>query len=256
LINIHDLHLSFSDDPSAEPLVDGLSLKLKPGEVHTLFGPNGTGKSSILSFLLGQEPARFRARFSSDSNWNDLPFAFVPQNAANSIMEWLSVVENVALPHRLQGNPQARSRKTALKISDGLLSRIPLDRLGSLLSGGEKQLTVLARELGRSSEPQFLLLDEAFSSMDYLRRFAAMAWVRRWCVDTGSIVLAISHSAEDATFFSDTVSVLSSRPMTLIGQVNCPNPEDRTMETLSNEDHLAAVSQIHQIFTKSEVRGH
>jgi sulfonate transport system ATP-binding protein len=149
-VRIRDLRLAFGDDP----VLDGLSLDIAPGEFVALLGQSGSGKTTLLRVLAGLEE---RA-----TGTIDVPASSAVVFQEPRLLPWKRVDENVAI-----GLPKsARDAARAALIEVGLEHRA--DGWPLTLSGGEAQRAGLARALVR--EPALLLLDEPFASIDALTR--------------------------------------------------------------------------------------
>ena len=210
-ISVSGLKLGYVPKRKPEKLLlDGVSFTLLPGEVCTLYGPNGVGKSSLLKFLAGFRVPEMRADRSRDDILGSLAVGYVPQEVTLSIMGWLSGLDNIALPHVLAGMGWPEARAKASECLEILGDSLPRERLGHNMSGGERQAVVLLRELCRA--PTLLLIDEGFSSIDANKRTGVMEKIRAWCKDSGRYVLAVSHHAREAILFSDRILIFPDSP--------------------------------------------
>ena len=194
------------------PLV-GLDAVIAPGEVLTVMGPSGIGKSTLLAYVTGTLAPAFRAtgRVVLDGrDITDLP----PQARGVGILfqddllfPHLSVGANLAF-----GLPPGGSRAARAARIEAALSEVGLDgfadRDPATLSGGQKARVALMRML--LSDPCALLLDEAFSRLDTELR----AQVRRLVFDRARAlslpVLMVTHDAEDAAAAQGRIVTLES----------------------------------------------
>jgi molybdate transport system ATP-binding protein len=209
-----------------------LDVKLELSAQWTLlFGPSGSGKSSLLRAacgLLNGESIRF-ARQQSDDAWQVLQDAktnvpsqrrgigWAPQSA--SLFPHLSVRENIAFGARCSGTSTAKSQALiadAMKLFriDALAPRMPGD-----LSGGERQRVNLARAFARPN-CKLLLLDEPFTGIDHTLRDALLPEMRAWSNDRGIPVLSVSHDVEEAFQLQAEVIVLREGKITANGHVS------------------------------------
>jgi len=186
------------------PVLEGLSLSLNDGQVTALLGPNGSGKSTLLKLLLGLlRPTRgrvlFRGRDLTTYSPKELArhVAYLPQNHrpvfAYTVEE---VVLMGRLPHKGFCVPfQARDRQLARdnleQLGIGQLARVPYTEI----SGGEQQLTLLARALTQGAA--VFVMDEPESALDFgnqvrlLERVASLA-------ASGRTFLFSTHSPDHA----------------------------------------------------------
>jgi ABC-type lipoprotein export system ATPase subunit len=173
----------------------GVELSVQPGELVALVGPSGSGKTTLLNVLAGWEHAESGELYWGGSllttspatlGWREI--AIVPQSLG--LMDELTLTENVHLPLRLSGDPDA-ARADEL-ISDLGLSSIA-GRLPDETSLGEQQRTAVARALvGR---PRLLMADEPTAHQDALWNRKVLEAIRSAAV-AGSACIVASHHRE------------------------------------------------------------
>jgi len=184
-----------------QPLVDGLSLEVGPGEITTIMGPSGSGKSSLLAYVCGTLPRAFRASGRVLLDGRDIT-ALPPERRRVGILfqddllfPHLTVAENLAfgLPRAVAGEARARTIETALAEAGlgGLGGRDPMT-----LSGGQRARVALLRAL--LAEPHALLLDEPFNRLDRPLRARIRAFVFDHARACGMPTLLVTHDPEDA----------------------------------------------------------
>lgn len=183
-------------------LIGPLDLAVGPGEVATLMGPSGSGKSSLLAHLCGMLPPAFSAEGQVLVDGEDI-LALPPEKRRIGILfqddllfPHLSVGENLAfgLPPSVRGRAERRARiDRALEEADlaGFASRDP-----ATLSGGQRARAALMRTL--LSEPRLLLLDEPFGKLDAALRERFRAFVFDHARRRGLPVLLVTHDPADA----------------------------------------------------------
>lgn len=232
-------------------LLRNVNVRIDPGEVYSIFGPNGSGKSALLKLMAGfPVGAPHFSRGSIIPTPGATIFGYVPQDIGRTYMPWLSVLDNVALPLRTAGQPRRSARR---------LAKEQLDMLGFgwcayevAPSGGQRQAAVIAREVGR--QPAVLLLDEAFSALDYNMRFETMAKLREWARSHGSSVVSISHDAEEAAFFSDAVLIVSSARRELVANPVSDAPTARSAQSLGDDWLAKATAQLQRSYVEAQQR--
>jgi sulfate transport system ATP-binding protein/putative spermidine/putrescine transport system ATP-binding protein len=174
--------------------------------VTVLWGPSGSGKTSVFRHLIGLEKSRdFKWTFAGE----DLARLSVPARRLGVVFQTLdlfphlSARENVLFAAHARGLSAAESRDRLLKIATTLSMNSFLDRKASLLSGGEKQRTALARAL--IGKPRILLLDEPFSALDEELRDEARKLVREVITVLKVPALLITHDQRDVAALGDVV---------------------------------------------------
>ena len=211
-------------------VLKNIGFSAREGEFLSIVGPSGAGKSTILRLISGLlRPTEGSVVYKSKPLVNiNLESAIVFQNFA--LLPWLTVAENVELGLEARGvDKAARKKKAAFYIDkvglDGYEEAYPRE-----LSGGMKQRVGFARAL--AVEPEILLMDEPFSSLDALtsinlRDELIDIWSDRdFPVNT---VVLVTHMIEEAVELSDRVLVLSSRPGQIAGDIpiELPRPRDK-----------------------------
>ena len=190
--------------------LDGVSLAVGEGEFLTIVGPSGGGKSTLLRLLAGLAlPDSGEVYFRGQKMVSPRrEFGFVFQKA--NLMPWRTVLQNVVLPLEVSQVP----RPQALERARGLVDLVGLNGFGDAyptqLSGGMQQRVALARAL--IHEPQVLLLDEPFGSLDALTRDRMNTELLRiWGLQRPAVVM-VTHSISEAVFLADRVLVMTARP--------------------------------------------
>lgn len=189
--------------------LDGVSFGLEEGEILTLLGPSGGGKTTLLRILAGLEaPDAGRVRLSG----RDLGAApahkrgvgFVFQDAA--LFPHLSVGANVAFGLRMAGmNRKERELRVQEMLDLVELSGMERRRVHGL-SGGERQRVALARSLAPS--PELLLLDEPLGALDRNLRERLARDLRRILKKRKLAAIFVTHDQEEAFFLGDRIAVL------------------------------------------------
>jgi sulfonate transport system ATP-binding protein len=187
-VRVENLSLAFGD----VPVLADLDLEIAPGEFVALLGRSGSGKTTLLRVL---------AALEGGASGN----VSVPKRSAVVFQEprllpWKPVWENVALG--LRGDARARADAALREV--GLAHRAKAWPL--TLSGGEAQRAGLARALVR--EPDFLLLDEPFASIDALTRLKMHELVLELWRQHGPSVLLVTHDVDEALLLADRAVVL------------------------------------------------
>lgn len=214
-LNVRNLEVTYSDASGVVHALHDLSFSLAVNEFVTLIGPSGSGKSTLLRVLAGLvPPTKGDFQFNEDHDRVGLVF----QNA--NLMPWRQVLENITLPLELVDIPQESIIKRARELItlvglQGFEGTFPRD-----LSGGMAQRVALARSL--MQDPDMLLLDEPFGSLDALtREYMGDELLHIWQARRKT-VLMVTHSISEAIYLSDRVLVLSPRP----GRIKCSLPID------------------------------
>ena len=200
------------------PALAEVNLAARPGEFVCLVGPSGCGKTSLLRVLAGlARPASGTAQLVGR-------VATVFQG--QSLFPWLTAVDNVAYGLQLAGMPTARRREIAIE----QLRRVELERFARAyphtLSGGMQQRVNIARAL--AVDPDVLLMDEPFGSLDEQTRILMQEQLVALWQGSGTTILFVTHSVDEAVAMGDRVCVMSARPGKIILDLPIDLPRPRT----------------------------
>lgn len=201
-----------------------VQLQLGQGEIVSLIGASGCGKSSLLSIVAGLDKL-FRGSVRLDGTTlkgvsRDIGFIFQEPR----LFPWLTVAENIAF------DLGRSERKHPLVAS--LLEEVGLDgyadALPKQLSGGQAQRVAIAR--GLFTRPRVLLLDEPFSAVDAFTRMKLQDLLAQIAHQHGLSVLLVTHDIDEAVYLSDRIVMLGSAPQSLHAEFSFPlaRPRQRT----------------------------
>jgi len=259
LLVVRDLSVTFPDSNGGLHALGNVSFDIRPQEFVCVLGPSGSGKSTLLRILAG-----LLAPTSGTFSYMVAPSAtkVVAQSATNvvapsatiaggqqpkigmvfqqsNLMPWRTVLENITLPLELEGVNGSQARAKAQELVDlvglqGFESTWPRD-----LSGGMAQRVAIARAL--IHDPDILLLDEPFGSLDALTRERMWTELSRIWQARQKTVLMVTHSISEALFLADRVLVLTQRPGStkLDLQVDLPRPRPEEIRYTAHFGELA-----------------
>jgi NitT/TauT family transport system ATP-binding protein len=200
-----------------------VTLDIRPNTFVTLVGPSGCGKTTLLRMLNGLiTPDDGEILIGGEAPRPGSHMGFVFQSFR--LLPWRTIRENVSFPCEIGG----MAAKERADRADRYLEMVGLKRFAdsypSELSGGMKQRAALARAL--IAEPQYLLMDEPFASLDaQTREFMQIELMRIW-QHRKSIVVFVTHSVDEAVMLSDRIVLLRPRPgqVAEILDVDLPHP--------------------------------
>ncbi|MFT4287758.1 ABC transporter ATP-binding protein [Nocardioides sp.] len=191
-------------------------LTIRAGEFVALVGPSGCGKSTLLEIVAGlRPPAHGRVLLGDAQVVGPGRRRGVVFQQSSSLLPWRTVAGNVALGLELARVPRARrAERVAAELARVGLADVA-DRAVYELSGGMQQRAQIARAL--AADPDVLLLDEPFGALDTFTRERLQEELRGIWRETGTTVLLVTHSVEEAVLLATRVIVFSPRPGTVVG---------------------------------------
>ncbi len=208
--------------------IDRIDLTVKKGELVSIIGPSGCGKTTILRMIAGLlEPTEGSIIIAGKECKEPGPDrGMVFQDFA--LFPWRSVRRNVEFGLEVAGVPKEERRQKA----DEYIELVGLGEFKNAriheLSGGMKQRVGIARAL--INNPDVILMDEPFGALDAQTRNIMQAQLVKILDKTGTTIIFITHSVDEALFLSDRVVVLSPRPSKIKEIINLdwPRPRDRS----------------------------
>ena len=211
-----------------------VDLDIVRGEFFSVVGPSGCGKSTFLDILAGLSSAT-----EGQASFDGAPLHGVVPDGVGAVFQqdasfaWLTVWDNVAFGLRRRGAGKAEVQRRvdhAVRFMGlaGFAHAYPAQ-----LSGGMRQRVCIARTL--VLEPELLLLDEPFGSLDQQTRLLMGDELLRIWRETGATVVLITHSLDEAAMLSDRIGVMSARPGRFIELVETGWPRERDSRIVSNE---------------------
>ncbi|QXJ20513.1 ABC transporter ATP-binding protein [Actinomadura graeca] len=196
----------------ASRVLQGMDLRVAEGELVTIVGPSGCGKSTLLRCVAG-----LIAPTEGEVVLNGTPIHGVPdelavvfQDYSRSLLPWLTVRDNVALPLRRRGAGRAERRAQATKALESVGLADAGGKYPWELSGGMQQRVSIARAL--AYRPSFLLMDEPFGSVDAQTREDLEDLVLQVHRAEGMTILLVTHDIDESVYLGDRVVVLARNP--------------------------------------------
>nr|WP_306268628.1 ABC transporter ATP-binding protein [Pararhizobium sp. IMCC3301] len=207
MIKISDATKIFNTENGPVEALSPISLEVKRGEFVSIVGPSGCGKSTLLRLIAGLDTPTSGDITFENSTENGL-VGFVFQEPV--LLPWKSTIENIRFPLDMKNTDRAAADHRAAELCD-MVGLSGFERsLPRTLSGGMKQRVAIARAL--VDKPAILLMDEPFSAVDLLTRDILNDELLRIWEETGTTILLVTHSVDEAAYLSNRVVVFSSRP--------------------------------------------
>lgn len=220
MLEIKSLSKSYKGKKGVVRVIDNLSFKVGKKDFIVLFGPSGCGKTTILKSIAGLvEPTSGEIKLDGKKICGaDKKVGMVFQNF--SLFPWLTIRENISFGLKIQGRTQKKIDEIVnhyLELTDlvDFADSYPRD-----LSGGMKQRVAIARAL--ANDPDILLMDEPFGSLDHLTRSKMQKFLLDLWEKEDKTIIFVTHDVEEALFLADKIYVLSKRPTTIFKEIKVP----------------------------------
>jgi len=252
VLEVRDVTKTFQTEKSKISVLEDVSFSVDKDEFVCLVGPSGCGKSTLLRIIAGLEKADSgQILFHGHPQMSPTPkITMIFQ--LFGLFPWKTALENVEVPLEVLGmKKESREEiaKSYLRVVglEGFENTYPHD-----LSGGMKQRVGIARAL--ALQPEVLLMDEPFSSLDELTaktlRTQVLDMWRDPSLPTNTFVM-VSHNVEEAVYMADRVIVMSPRPGRIIGEVKVNLPRPRA-EYLRDPKYFQRVDEVMTILEKGK----
>ncbi len=220
ILTVRNLSTVFPDENGGLRALRDVSFDVHPREFICVLGPSGSGKTTLLRILAGLiKPTSGTFTFGHGEQPS---IGMVFQQA--TLMPWRTVIENIKLPLEVNQMDESTARAKASEMIElvglqGFEDSLPRD-----LSGGMAQRVAIARALVH--DPDLLLLDEPFGSLDALTRERMWTELSRIWQMRQKTVIMVTHSINESLFLADRVLVLTQRPgkIKIDVEVDLPRP--------------------------------
>ena len=193
--------------------LQNIYLKVKKGEFISIIGPSGCGKSTLLSIISGLEEKSTGEIYLEGKKVEKLSDQIGYMLQKDCLLEWRTIFSNAIFGLEIKGKVSKESKEYI----EELLKKYNLyefkDKYPSELSGGMRQRAALIRTL--ATNPKILLLDEAFSALDYQTRIMVTNDIYSILRKENITTIIVTHDISEAISMSDRVVVLTKRPGTV-----------------------------------------
>jgi len=232
-------------------IYDKFDLDIPRGELISVFGPNGCGKSTLINMIAGLIPVDAGQILFDGMLLSEIKFGYVFQNYREALFPWLRAFDNIAYPLKLKGVGKAERDAQVEKLVTRLGVRLDLAKYPYQMSGGQQQLVSIMRAL--IVEPEILFLDEPFSALDYEMTLFMREQLQKLFMETRTTTVLVSHDLEEAVYLADRVLLLSRHPARVADFVPYSAERPRTDVTLSDPEFVRLKAHCLEIFQR-EVR--
>jgi NitT/TauT family transport system ATP-binding protein len=206
ILTIRDLSAVFPNENGGLHALDNITFDVRPREFVCVLGPSGSGKTTLLRILAGLIKPTSGSFTFGHGEQPSIGMVFQQSN----LMPWRTVIENIRLPLEVKNMDETSADAKAQEMIElvglqGFEDSLPRD-----ISGGMAQRVAIARAL--IHDPDLLLLDEPFASLDAMTRERMWTELSRIWQLRQKTVIMVTHSINESLFLADRVLVLTQRP--------------------------------------------
>ena len=247
-IEVDGITKSYGEGDAAVHVLDGIDFTIDEREFVCILGPSGCGKTTLLKMMDGLvEPTDGEIRIGGNPVTEPTPdAALVFQNF--ELFPWRNTLDNVALGLEIEG----KSKEERYEIARDWIDRVQLDGFEdsypSALSGGMQQRVGLARAL--AVDPEVLLMDEPFGALDAQTKDRMQTQLLQLWEGEKKTVAFVTHDIRESVFLADRVIVMSTKPSTIVADIDIPfeRPRWTRRVEVENDDRFEDIER--------ELRGH
>jgi NitT/TauT family transport system ATP-binding protein len=232
-------------------IYDKFDLDIPRGELISVFGPNGCGKSTLINIIAGLIPADAGEVLFDGKPLKEIKFGYVFQNYREALFPWMSALDNIGYPLKIMKVPAEERRARTMRLVEHLGIKLNLGLFPYQMSGGQQQLVSIMRAL--VVEPEILFLDEPFSALDYEMTLFMREQLQRLFMESGTTMVLVSHDLEEAVYLADRVLLLSRYPARVADFTPVAAPRPRNLMTLSEPEFVRTKAHCLDVFQR-EVR--
>lgn len=213
ILEVKNISKKYQNKEGEVLALENVNFRINKGEFVSIIGPSGCGKSTLLSIIAGLEEKTTGEIYIEGKKINEISSEIGYMLQRDCLLEWRNILSNTMFGLEVKGNKNEESKKYV----EELLKKYNLydfkDKYPSELSGGMRQRVALIRTL--AIKPKILLLDEAFSALDYQTRIMVTNDIYNILKKENITAIIVTHDISEAISMSDRVLVLSKRPGTI-----------------------------------------
>ncbi len=228
VLSLKNISMNYQTTSNEVIAIHDISFQVTQGEFVVIIGPSGCGKSTLLSIISGILKPSSGEVFLDGERCNGITPKIGYMLQSDNLLEWRTIYKNVLFGLEIQ----QQLNEENIAYANQLLKTYGLydfkDSYPSQLSGGMRQRVALIRTL--VTKPEVLLLDEAFSALDYQTRLAVTDDVYSIIKKEQKTVIMVTHDIPEGISMADRIIVLSNRPAEIqnIHQIEFENLKNRT----------------------------
>lgn len=219
-----------------EEIIRDISLELREGEIVSLLGVSGGGKTTLFNIIAGLSEPDEGEVYLENENITGQPGKVSYMLQKDLLLPYRNIVDNVALPLIIRGMKKKEARQKAMSFFTEFGLEGTEKKYPSQISGGMKQRAALLRTYLFSEK--VALLDEPFSALDMLTKSTVHEWYLDVMEKIKLSTLFITHDIDEAILLSDRIYLLTGKPGTITKEIVIEEPKPRRRDFNLSEDFL------------------
>src|SRR5215210_2058093 len=251
MLEISQLGKTYGEGDSATHAIGSISFGIEEKEFVCVVGPSGCGKTTLLKCMSGLlEPSAGSVEVKGRRVSGPPPeMALVFQEYSRSLLPWMSVRGNVTLPLRHKKLGKGETTRLVEEAVEAVALTGFIDRYPWELSGGMQQRVAIARAL--AYQPQVLLMDEPFASVDAQTRGDLEDLILQVRERYGVTILFVTHDIDESVYLADRIIVLTPSPATVreVLTVDLPHPRDQ-VETKERPEFARLRAHVYRLIKR------
>ena len=225
-----------------EKIIENISLELHEGEIVSLLGVSGGGKTTLFNIIAGLSVPDKGEVFLDGENITGKPGFISYMLQKDLLLPYRTILDNVALPLIIRGMKKKEAREKASVYFEEFGLEGTQKKYPAQLSGGMKQRAALLRTYMFSEK--VALLDEPFSALDMLTKGTVHEWYLDVMEKIKLSTLFVTHDIDEAILLSDRIYLLTGKPGTITKEIVIKEPKPRSKEFNLTEEFLAYKKEI------------
>lgn len=225
-----------------ESIIENVSVSLEKGELVSLLGPSGIGKTTLFNIMSGLESPSSGKVMLDGKDITMLPGQVSYMQQKDLLLPFMKIIDNVSVPLRLKGMDKKTSREKASEYMSEFGLEGCEQKYPSQLSGGMRQRAAFLRAYLYSDK--LMLLDEPFSALDTITKTSMHQWYKKVSKIHNTTTFFITHDIDEAILLSDKIYVMEGPVGHITEEFVVPYYEERNEEILLTEEFISLKRKI------------
>lgn len=238
VLSVRDVSKSFDE----EKIINNISLELHEGEIVSLLGVSGGGKTTLFNIIAGLSLPDKGSVWLDNEEITGIPGKVSYMLQKDLLLPYRTIIDNVGLPLRIRGMKKKEAREVVAPYFAEFGLQGTEKKYPAQLSGGMKQRAALLRTYLFSAK--VALLDEPFSALDMLTKQSVHEWYLSIMEKIKLSTLFITHDIEEAILLSDRIYLLTGRPGEITKELVIREPKPRGKDFNLSDEFLSYKKEI------------